>query len=120
MATGDALNSITVITAPIDTATGGNAANLSDRESILSYEPMTGTPSLFGGDLLMTADSEASTVPCSATKARYGRASLSDKLTPLLISSGLVRGITPLWMRERSDLQTPVFAFEQLDGNRAA
>jgi hypothetical protein len=54
----------------------------------------------------MTPDSQVSIVPCLETKVSTGQASLSDRLTPLLISAGLVCGIIPLSMRDASGQQT--------------
>jgi hypothetical protein len=47
-----------------------------------------------GASLKMTADKPESTVPCFATKANTCRLTLSERLTPSLISAGLVRGTT--------------------------
>ena len=55
----------------------------------------------YGENSSMTADSKASTAPCSETKARTYRVSLSDRLTRSLITSGLVRGITPSSVRKQ-------------------
>jgi hypothetical protein len=74
------------------------------------------TPSLFGGDLSTTPDSRESTVPCSETKARSYHRSLSDRLTPSLISAGLVKGITPMSIRQLSGQPIRVLAFDMPDG----
>lgn len=61
----------------------------------------------------------ASNAPCSETKARTNRPSLSDRLTPLLISSGLVAGITPLSIRRKSGAAIRDFASLPLVGGGA-
>jgi hypothetical protein len=68
-----------------------------------SCEQLTETPSLFG-DIQFTATTgnTASSALCSGTKARIKQHSLSDRLTPSLISSGLVCGITPTSIRSMS------------------
>ncbi len=52
------------------------------------------TPCSCGENSRMTADKPESTAPCSETKATISRLTLSERLTPLLISAGLVRGTT--------------------------
>lgn len=52
-----------------------------------------------------------STARHSATNRRTNRASLSDRLTPLLISAGLVKGTIPTWMRQKLRAETPDTAF---------
>gem|GEM_PF-4313100 len=42
----------------------------------------------------MTADSKESTAPCSATSRACCQATLSERLTPSLITLGLVKGTT--------------------------
>ena len=71
------------------------------RGKLLSSEPTAPTLFSFGESSSMTADSEASIAPSSGTKARTYRVSLSDKLTQSLITSGLVRGITPSSVRKQ-------------------
>jgi hypothetical protein len=94
-------------------------ASLLVPESILSCEHSTVMPSLFGEDLSTIVDSAALTAQSSETKAHIVRASLSDRLAPLLISHGLVRGITPMSKRLPLSLQTLDFAFLQLGGGSA-
>lgn len=84
------------------------------------------TPSLFGASSSTTASmsergslKRASTAPSSATKGRNSRRSLSDRLTPLLMSCGLVRGITPTSTRRRSDQPILEFAFGTPVGSNA-
>jgi len=103
----------------MNTETDESAANLSDPASISCFEPETLTPCLFGGNLSMTADSKASTAPCSATKADCDRQTLSDRLTPLLISAGLVKGITHTSIRKQSGAAIRGSALWPLDGGDA-
>ncbi len=42
----------------------------------------------------MTVDKKESTVPCLETNQNISHLTLSERLTPLLISAGLVRGTT--------------------------
>lgn len=81
-----------------------------------SSEPSGVTQCLFGETLLTTRDRKASTVPCSETKADTKAVSLSDRLTPLLISSGLVKGIIPTSLRVRSNPVIPAIASWLRDG----
>jgi hypothetical protein len=58
--------------------------------------------------------------PCSATKGRTYRRSLSDRLTQSLITAGLVCGITPSSIRQLSGQPIRVLAFDMPDGGAAA
>ncbi len=118
-ATEPASNCSKGIILPITTKTGGNARSSSAPASTSFCELTQATLSLFGGGSSTTAARKALIAPRSETKAQSSRPSLCDRLTPLLISRGLVRGITPMSMRERSDLRTPDFAFLQPDGGPA-
>lgn len=119
MATKPASNSTNGITAPIGAT--DRPVSSSAQASISYSEHSTPTLSLFGDALLMTPSqsSTASTAPCSETRGRSSRRSLSDRLMPLLISRGLVRGITPMSMRVRFGQRTPAFAFLQQAGGDA-
>jgi hypothetical protein len=57
------------------------------------------TPSLFGGGLSTPVGKLESTAPYSEMKASTAVQTLSDRLTPSLISAGLVCGIIPTSMR---------------------
>jgi hypothetical protein len=79
----------------------------------LSSVPATGscceaplaTPPLSGGDPSTGETTKwALNAPCSETKGRTYRRSLSDRLTLSLIRSGLVKGITPSSVRRQSGL----------------
>ena len=94
--------SSTGTTAAVDTAMGvsHNCSAAPEKKSCLER----GSVMLFGfgENSRMTADKSASIAPFSETKADILRVSLSDRLTPLLISAGLVCGIIPLLMRDAS------------------
>lgn len=77
-------------------------ASSSGQGNISSSGPTAAMPSLFGElpDTVPMA-SEASNAVSSETKGRSSRQSLSDRLTPSLITAGLVRGTTPSWIRKR-------------------
>lgn len=74
---------------------------------------------LFGVNSKIIQDNKASTVQYSEMKARINQASLSDRLTPLLISAGLVRGIIPMSMRARSSQLILDIVLRPPDGNNA-
>jgi hypothetical protein len=63
------------------------------------------TLSLSGGDLRTRRANQASTAQSSETSPPASQASLSDRLTPSLISAGLVCGIIPTSMRSESGQQ---------------
>jgi len=48
-------------------------------------------------------DKRASIAQYLEMKAKSKALTLSDRLTPSLISAGLVKGIIPMWMRKKSD-----------------
>jgi hypothetical protein len=79
------------------------------------------TPCLFGESSSMTADSKASIAPYSETKLHrnIAQVSLSDRLTPLLISAGLVRGITHTSIRKQLGAAIRASALWPLDGSVA-
>lgn len=92
---------------------------LSDQDRSSCSERGKQMPFSSGEDSLTTAGSAALTVPCSETKADTCHQTLSDRLTPSLISRGLVRGIIPTSMRRRSDQLTLGTAFFGLAGEDA-
>lgn len=83
---------------PMDATPNSSAAP----ERNLSCE--RGTEMLFGSgeDSKMIADKSESIAQYSEMRADANPPSLSDRLTPLLISAGLVKGIIPLSMRDAS------------------
>lgn len=60
------------------------------------------TPCLFGGSFETIAAKSESTALCSEMKVPTLQASLSDRLTPSLITAGLVKGIIPTLMQKES------------------
>jgi hypothetical protein len=103
----------------MNTRTDESEASLSAPESISFSEQATLTPSLFGENSSTTADSKASIAPFSATKAAGGPQTLSDRLTPLLIALGLVKGITHTSIRKQSGAAIRDSALWPLDGGSA-
>jgi hypothetical protein len=73
-------------------------------------------PCLCGESSLTQADSKESTALSSETKASTSPVSLSDRLTPSLISAGLVCGTIPMSMRRKSNQPIQVPATKLLDG----
>lgn len=105
-ATGSRSDSLTVTTAAADMPTVESQNCSAAPARNLFSELGNATHSGFGGDSKMIVDKQASIAPFSETKAGTKRASLSDRLTPSLISAGLVCGIIPLSMRDASGQQT--------------
>jgi hypothetical protein len=103
----------------MNTETDESAVNLSDPESTSFSEPATLTPCLFGESSSTIPASKASTAPCSETKAASDRPTLSDRLTPLLISAGLVKGTTHTSVRKQSGAAIRASALWPLDGGAA-
>jgi hypothetical protein len=99
-----------------NTRMGGCALCLQDQGRKSSCEPETAMPDLFGEVLYVTGASRASIAPFSAMKDRSYRLSLSDRLTPLLIKSGLVAGITPTSIRRQFGAAIPDTVFWSRDG----
>lgn len=72
-----------------------------------SFARVKAMPCSSGASLSTVPVSKVSTARSSETKAAGSRQSLSDRLTPSLISVGLVRGITPMSERKPSKAKTP-------------
>lgn len=86
-----------------------------------SCAPSTAMPHSLGA----TRDTEktgksVSNAACFGTKGSTSRRSLSDRLTPSLISSGLVCGITPSLTRKQSSQPIQVLALDTLAGGAVA
>lgn len=79
---------------------------LSDPENTSCSELGRVMPCLSGKSSETRAGKSESTALSSATRASTGAVTLSDRLTPLLISAGLVCGIIPLSMRDGSSQLT--------------
>jgi len=85
-------------------------------ERKLYSEPKKETPSLCGETFSTTPDRKELIAPPSATKAATDPATSYAKRIRLLMSCGLIAGMTPTSTRKRSAQQTLDFAFSPLDG----
>lgn len=85
------------------TEMGANDFNSSAPAAALSCEPRELMPSLFGETTSTTRSprKKGSNALSSATKAPSRPLSFSDRLTPSLITAGLVKGITPRSIRKK-------------------
>lgn len=110
---------LTGITAETDMQTEEDLNCLSDPEKRLCLELGKETRSLFGDDSLTIAGNRELIAPSSETSPSIFRASLCDRLTLSLISSGLVCGIIPMSMRNESDQRMLDFASRPQAGNDA-
>lgn len=79
--------------------------------------PAQQTLSLFGGVSLTTADRAELTALCFGTSLDAEAASLSDRLTQSLITSGLIAGITPTPIREKCGAAIPDIVLLGPDGS---
>lgn len=105
------------ITAPISTKTEGKENSLPGQEKKSSYELDLGMPFSSGATSLTNQDRKELIVLFSGTNQNTDHLTLSDRLTPSLISSGLVAGITPTSIRKRLGVPIPAFALNLLDGS---
>lgn len=112
--------STNVTTHAIIIAMVGGEHSLLDRAKVLFSGPSEPTLFSSGDGSSMTAGMMASTAPYFVMKARTRRVSLSDKLTQSLITSGLVRGITPTSTRKQLGEPVRVIASFELGGADAA
>lgn len=101
---------------PIATAMDVSGLNSSDPAKRSYFGLWKQMPSLFGESLLTIQVRKASTAPFFETKASTSAQTLSDKLTPLLISRGLVKGVIPTSMRMQSGQQMLASAFFEPGG----
>ena len=88
------------------------------RKSYCEHE--TPMPSLFGESSLTVQDRLELIALFSETKAASDQATLSDRLTLSLITSGLVNGITPMSVRQKLKAAIPDFVFYLPDGSVVA
>jgi hypothetical protein len=123
MATERAENFMSDITPLTNTETDESRKSLSGQENTLPFEPDQGTLFLFGensGISVLTNGQggrrRGSTVRRSAMKERIRAANLFDKRTRLLIAAGLVKGITPMSIRNECGAPIPDFVFCGRDG----
>ena len=112
-------NCLTGTIVNITTKTGGNLKKLSGQDNISCCEHGMATHYLFGENLLMPLDNKELIAPFSETKANINQVTLSDRLTPLLIFAGLVKGIIPLSMRKKSNQLTLDVVLKWPDGKFA-
>lgn len=99
-------------------AVNGKSSAAQARRSYCAHEmPM---PSLFGESSLTVQDRKELIVLFSETKAQSGQATLSDRLTLSLISSGLVKGITPMSVRQKLEAEILDFVLFLPDGSVVA
>lgn len=97
------------------------AISLSGRVTKSSSAPVKEMPRSHGVSHSTGAtDKKALSATSSETRARTYRRSLSDKLTPSLISAGLVCGITPSSTRKQSGQPIQVLALDMPVGGAAA
>lgn len=108
------------ITHAVDIVTGVRDPSLSAPVKPLSCAQEMAMRSSFGANSSTTADNAASTARSFATNLRTYQASLSDRLTALLISHGLVKGITPTSIRQMSGQPIRALAFDTPAGSDAA
>ena len=95
----------------------GNQRKLSAPVNTSCSEHGIATLCLFGENLKTIAGNKELTVPYSAMRANTNHQSLSGRLTPLLISAGLVRGIIPMSMRAKSNQGTLDIVLKSQDGD---
>jgi hypothetical protein len=112
-------NSSTDITAANSTKTEESLNCFADQGKKSSCEHGPVTLCLFGKNLSMHPVSKGSTAPFLETSRNINPASFSDRLTPLLISAGLVNGTIPMSMRDASGQTTLDAVLRPLDGNDA-
>jgi len=112
--------SMNATTPAADTATEGDPRNLSDLASTSSSRFPPDPPCSSGEGSGIAAASMGSIAPCSETSRRCDHLTLSEKLTPLLISAGLVRGTTLTFGQRLSNRQIPAGVSFAPDGSVAA
>lgn len=84
---------------PVDIRTGDAPKNSSAQENISSSRSTTGQLFLSGENSGTIADKLASIARFSEMNHKYYRVTLSERLTPLLISAGLANGTTRMFGR---------------------
>jgi len=93
--------------------------NSSAPDNQSSCEQTTQMRSLFGESSSTIVVNKELTAQSLGTKGKTKAVSLSDRLTPSLISAGLVRGITPTSVRKQLGAAIPATALWPLDGGNA-
>jgi hypothetical protein len=109
------------IIVPTNTVTDESEVNSSAQVNTLFFALEMPTPCLSGANSSTIADSTELTAQYSETKRQpdTGHRTLSDRLTPLLISAGLVKGITHSSVRKQSGAAIRASALWPLDGGDA-
>ena len=115
-----ALNSMNVTTRPINTRMDESENSSLAPERRSSLEQPAETACSYGESSLTTAGKTESTAPSSETRASTGAATSFDRRMRLLIACGLIAGITPSSVRQRSNQLTLDIAFSWQDGEDAA
>lgn len=114
-----AKNYMNDITVNIITKTVENQKKLSAPENISCSEHGKEMLYLFGENSRTNQGKLVSTALYSGMKANINHQTLSSRLTPLLISAGLVRGIIPMSMRVKSNQLTLDAVLKRPDGECA-
>lgn len=96
---------------------GEDISYSSAQERKLSLQHRQETPCMSGESLRMIQDRSESTVPSSAMSPAYSHLTLSERLTPSLISAGLVKGITLTYAKRLLNHGIPVTAIYAPDGS---
>jgi hypothetical protein len=104
-----------------NTQMAGNDSSSLDLDTISFLERPELTLSLFGEttSTIPFQSKRGSNARSSATKVRSYLPSLCDRLTPSLITAGLVRGITPKSVRRRLGAEILDIVSLRLDGDDA-
>jgi hypothetical protein len=110
--------------------TATTAVNFTKTEGSQNYfaDPAKKSSSELGNAMLCSSGknlsthqvSKESTAPFLETNQSTAQVPLSDRLTPLLISAGLVKGTIPMSMRDASGQTTLDAVLRPLDGDAAA
>lgn len=119
MVTGNVLHFMNGTIQPVSIGTAEDEAYSQAPAKLLSCEHSTPTQCLCGENSSTTAGKSELTAPYSVMRATIKVQTLSDRLTPLLISRGLVRGIIPMSMRKRCGQQMLDTAFFAQAGDDA-
>jgi len=106
-------------TVAINTLTGENENCLLGLEKRLYSEPKQLTLCLFGESSLTIVDKQESIALCLGTKAHIKAQTSYNKRIELLTASGLIAGITPLFVRKRLSPTTQDSVLLLLDGASA-
>lgn len=101
---------------PTNTKMDESEKSSADQEKRSCSEPEQPTLFLYGASSLTARDRRELIALFSGTRGRSAPQTLSDRLTPSLILSGLVRGITPTSTRRQLGAPIPDFVLSLPDG----